>query len=452
MRARAVGTGSDGFVVAGGPRFVVALESLEASTVALREASAVLERAGGALYSVRQTVLGASCRSSLAAPQFDDEARRVEVRARRARDESAACASAVARAAEAYRGEETARTRAMDGLQNFLLRTDAIGGLLGPLGLSSVSAAGTRVAPGSTLATLLRTLQRDRLAGSPDDPVLVSRSPLAPGTGDPSRFSYALSSLRQAQGQEPLEDGSFVRPSSVMVERVPRPDGSVAVTVTVPGTQTWAMDAEDGNVFDTEGILDGMAYRDSQVRSLIEEALRDQDLGADDVVLFNSYSQGGIHVLGLLEDREFLERYRVAAVTTVGSPASAFAAPEGIPVLSLTNADDIVPTAGGRLADLSGSIVNVRSPSRAGSAAILGFPQDVIAQAHDLGNYARDAERLDESGNAAVLAHRTAVGTALGVGLGAGVAAAAAAGSASQTGAPQRQRFAYTATDPKTKG
>ncbi|MCH6468720.1 hypothetical protein [Sinomonas terrae] len=421
------------------------LESLEASAVALRAASSSLERAGRGLYASRQSVIAGACWPSNLALRFDDEARRVDVRAARAREESEGWAAAVARAAETYRKEEAARARAMDGLQNIVFQAGAIPGLLDVLGLGGLSVAGARVVPGTTLATLLRSLQAGRLAGSAGEPAGVNRASIAAGTGDPSCFLYAVSSLRRAQGQEPLEDGSFVPPSSILVERVPRADGSIAVMVTVPGTQTWALDPEDGNVFDSEGILDGMAYRDSQVRGLIDEALRDQNLGADDVVLFNSYSQGGIHVLGLLEDQEFLERYRVAAVTTVGSPVSAFAIPEGIPVLSLTNADDIVPTASGQVVEPSESVVNVRSPSRAGPAALL-FPQEVVAKAHDLGNYAHDAERLDESADPAVLGHRAAVGAALGV----GVAAGAAAG-APQTGSPQRERFAYTATDPKTK-
>ncbi|WP_334172671.1 hypothetical protein [Sinomonas sp.] len=447
-------TGGDGFVVTGGARFVVTLDALEASAVALRAISPALERAGRALYAARQAVVAAACRKSVAAHRFDSEARQVEVRARRAREESEETAAAVARAAESYTKEETARAQAMDGLQNILLRMGAIPGLLAPLGLDGVGAAGARAVPGSTLAALLRTVQQGRLGGSPEDAARVTRSTLAPGTGDPSCFSYALSSLRQAQGQEPLADGSFVQPSSIIVERIPRPDGTVAVIVTVPGTQTWALDPEDGNVFDTEGILDGMAYRDSQVRGLIKQALQDQHVGPHDAVLFNSYSQGGIHVLGLLEDREFLGQYRVAAVTTVGSPVSAFAIPDGIPVLSLTNADDIVPTASGRVAEPSEAVVNVRSPSRAGPAATVLFAQDVIAQAHDLVNYARDAERLDESADGAVLAHRAAVGAALGAGAAAAAhgAAAGPGGSTPQTGGAQRERFAYTATDPKTKG
>lgn len=447
------GGGSDGFVVTGGQRFAVRLESLEASAAALRSSAEALGRARDGIYLSRLSVSPGACSTSGLGFEFGDQAWRLEERTRRAREESEGCATAVVRAAQAYCEEETAKAQALDGLQNVLLKADVMSGLLDVLGLGALGAASQPGVRSSTLAKFLKEVARDRMAGSATDVGRATRTALTPGAGDASRFSYALESLRQAQGHEPLDDGSFVPPSSIMVERVPRADGSFAVVVTVPGTQTWASDSEDGNLFDTEGILDGLAYRDSQTRTLIKQALEDQKIGSDDVVLFNCYSQGGIHVLGLLEDPAFVERYRVGAVTAVGSPVSAFDVPRGVPILSLTNADDIVPTASGRAAVPTESVLNVRTPSRSGPAAAGLFPQTVVAQAHDLGNYAGDAQELDRSDDSAVLAHKAAVGAALGAAAG----TAPAAGTVAGAGAPgstdsRRERFAYTASDPKTKG
>jgi hypothetical protein len=142
-------------------------------------------------------------------------------------------------------------------------------------------------------------------------------------------------------------------------------------------------------------------------------------------------------VFGLLEDEAFRERYKVAAVTAVGSPVSAFDLPAEVPVLSLTNADDIVPAASGRPAGPSPGVVSVRTPSRVGDAGTAMFPQEVIAQAHDLGNYERDAQIVDGSHNTAVLNHSATVSAALG-----GAAAVAAA---------SRERFVYTGADASPK-
>jgi hypothetical protein len=425
----------DDFVVTGGRAFEVRLDSLEQAAAALSASSASLDNAGYALYSMRRSVEAGACGASSAAVQLDQEALRLEAMARRAVDECLGAACSVRQAATAYADEESRRASAADGLQNLLTGSSAVPAFLRLLGASGVG-RDLDLSPennGRTLARALRASQQGHIDGSPGDVVVGPRVLVPAGNGDPSTYSYALRSLRQAQGQEPLDDGSIVPPSSILVERFTRADGSVAVMVTVPGTQTWALDSADGNLFDTEGILDGLASRESQTRSLIQQALADQNLGENDEVVFNCYSQGGIHVFGLLEDEEFRARHRVAAVTAVGSPVSAFDLPADVPVLSLTNADDIVPAASGRQIEPSGGLVNVRSPSRFDLIAKAQYPQVVVAQAHDLGNYARDAKTLDSSGSPALLEHSGSIGAALGAG-----------------SAASRERFVYTGTDTRT--
>lgn len=426
---------SDDFVVTGGRGFEVRLDSLEQAAAALSVSSASLSNAEYALYSMRRSVEAGACDASGAAVQLDQETLRLEARARRAVDECLGAASSVRQAATAYADEESRRASAADGLQNLLIGSSAVPAFLRLLGAKGIG-RDLDLSPesdGRTLARALRARHQGDIDGTPADLLVGPRVPVSAGTGDPSTYSYAVRSLRQAQGQEALDDGSTVPPSSILVERFTRPDGSVAVMVTVPGTETWAMDSPDGNLFDTEGILDGLASRESQTRSLIKQALADQNLGENDEVVFNCYSQGGIQVFGLLEDQEFRARHRVAAVTAVGSPVSAFDLPDEVPVLSLTNADDIVPAASARQIEPSGGLVNVRSPSRFDLVAKAQYPQVVVAQAHDLGNYARDATALDSSGSPAVIEHSASMGAALGVGASA-----------------SRERFVYTGTDTRT--
>ena len=425
------------FVITGGRGFAFRLDSLMSAAAALSASSDALSRAGSALYGVRRYVEAGACPGSSLAFQIDQESLRLEAATRRAVDECVRVAASVGQAAAAYEEEESRRAAAADGLQNLLLGSNAVPALLRLLGLRGVGQGldYASESDGRTLARTLRSWESDSIDGSPDDLLVAPRSQVPAGTGNAGTYSYALKTLRQAQGQVTLDDGSTVPPSSIVVERFARADGSVAVMVAVPGTQTWDLDAADGNVFDTEGILDGMASRPSQVRGLIEQALADQNLSENDTVLFNCYSQGGIQVFGLLEDEAFRERYKVGAVTAVGSPASAFDLPADVPVLNLTNADDIVPAASGHPAEPSSGVVNVRSPSRVGWSAKSQFPNEVIAGAHDLGNYAKDARALDGSENPAVLEHSAAVAGAL------GSATAATA---------VRERFVYTATDTRT--
>ncbi|MDQ4503499.1 hypothetical protein [Sinomonas sp. ASV322] len=481
----AVPPNPDTFVVTGGRGFAARLESLDASASSLAAAAAALDRVQKALYIARHRVEAAVCALSVVGPRISDESRRIEAVVRRCVDEATREESAVRRAAASYAEEEAKRRSALDGLQNVLVDSDAIAGLLSIV-LPRALFADRRVpaaAPGHGAAGFLRSVDPSRFEGRGDDATDVEMRVAVGGRGDGGTFAYAVRSLREAQGQEPLDDGTTVPPSSILVERFLKADGSVTVMVAVPGTQTWGADPSDGNILDSESILDGMARPESHVRTLIKRALEDQGLGPGDKVVFNCYSQGSIHVLGLLEDHEFTERYQVAGVMSVGGPVSAFAIPEDVPVLSLSNADDIVPATSGRLAPPSGSLVDVRTPSRTSPAAAAFFPKETVANAHSLDWYAQDASALDTSAAPAVREFAGAMAAALGgsaaVGAGAAGAGAAAAGaagagtaSAGASGAGAgavgagavgagaagagsavgaRERFIYTGTDPRTK-
>ncbi|WP_422934527.1 hypothetical protein [Sinomonas sp. P47F7] len=436
--AGAMSSGGDGLVVTGGRGYAVRLDSLETAAGELRDAAVAVANAGRTLYVSRLAVEGGACSGSALAVRYGDESLRIEGTARRIASEAEGVAASVRTAASAYEEEEARRAAAVDGLQNFLAGSEIVPLLLRQFGLGAFADLMRRSnqGPGKTLAGMAREAANGGIEDSREGALSVDRARVAAGSGDPGTFAYSLRSLRTAQTQVPLDDGTSVPESSILVERFERADGTLAVLVTVPGTQTWGLD--DANLMDTEGILDGMAARDSQIRALIRQALAEQELGQDDEVVFTAYSQGVIHVMGLLEDEEFLARYRVSAVTAVGGPVTAFKPPAGIPVLSLTNADDIVPAAAGRIGEPSSSVVMVRTPPRGGAAERVAFPQETLAQAHDLGNYERDAALLDGSSNPSIAAHAAIVGAALG-------------GASLGGPPPQRERLAYTGTDTKAK-
>ena len=271
------------------------------------------------------------------------------------------------------------------------------------------------------------------IAGSGSDPVSVVRRSVRPGVANPATFSYAGESLRQAQGTAPLEDGTPVPPSSVIVERVPRPDGSTAVLLTVPGTQSWDPDDTSRNVFDSEGNLDALAGADSHARQLIERALADQELGEDDVVVVNAHSQGALHVFGLLEDEGFRARYPIVAVTVLGGAPRQFDVPDDIAVLHVSNVDDVLPSISADVLAPRPNIVDVVTPAHADREPLQPIPETVV-NAHAIDRYAIDANALDRSADPSVLAYAAGLGVFLG---------GAASGA--------RERYVYTASDTTTK-
>lgn len=435
------------FVVTGGEAFRVDTEALSAVARSLAAVSTLVEGLADRLEAVRGSVWRGACAGSATAASFDDEAARLIGDAARIALDALAGARGITAAAAGYAATE-ARTAADAGGHQLAMRS-LVWGSVPPLVAWAVhpsspvrlAASGLRLLAGggSALPPLVPWVP----AGRPDDAISVVRREVPPGREDASTFAYAGRSLQQAQGAAPLEDGADVPPSSILLERIPRPDGTTAVMVTVPGTQSWSPDDWGGGVFDAEGNLDAMAGRDSHARQLIERALAEQRLGAGDSVVFNVYSQGSLHVFGLLEDEGFRSRYPVAAVTVLGGVPTAFRVPDDVAVLSIANRDDVVPGLSGIPPAPRPNVVDVRTPSRAGieEAGLL----EAVVSAHDLDRYAADARALDGSADPSVQGYAAVLGAAVGAGVvGAGYAGAVPGA------VPRRERFVYTGTDTTT--
>lgn len=437
------------FTVTGGEAFRVNLEALGAAAGVLATARSCAEALVSRLESARASVWRGVCAGSAAGAHFDASAAELIGQAMRAALAVQAASGGVAATRDGYLWAEG--TAAVGGIGLPWAARVAVSGLIpsgylwsllgiAPGKIGAVAVRGT-LAVGS-VSPILPPLSP---AGGPRDRISVTRTEAAPGTGDASTLAYAGESLGQAQGAAPLEDGTAVPPSSVVVERIPRADGSTAVMVTVPGTQTWAPDDPAGGVFDMEGNLDGMVGRASHARQLIERALADQGVGPGDSVVFNAHSQGSLHVLGLLEDEDFRSRYPVAAVTILGGIPTAFRIPEDVAVLTVSNDADVVPALSGSFPVPRPNVVDVRTPEHGDGGGLAG--------AHDITRYAADARALDLSDDPSVRGYAAVLGTAVGTGvIGAGAVGAVAAGSGAGGAGPaaRRERFVYTGTDTTT--
>ncbi|WP_433875131.1 hypothetical protein [Sinomonas atrocyanea] len=449
------------FTVTGGAAFRVDTAALAEAASALASAADATRRIAAGIESARAAVWRGACAGSAAA-RFDDEASALVRAAGTLRLDLAATRQAVDASARAYADAEAGRASGAEGLQGlarFLVGAAAPGlpwdlvrfapGRFLAGGLNGAAAVGSAAAASGALGGLGPLLAPWLPAGGPSDRIGVARSQAVGGEGGPSSFAYAAQSLRQAQGAATLEDGSPVPPSSILVERIPRGDGTTALMVTVPGTQTWNPDDPAGGVFDAEGNLHGLASRDSHARQLIERALADQDLKDGDVVVFNAHSQGSLHVFGLLEDEDFRRRYPVAAVTVLGGIPTAFAVPDDVPVLSVRQEDDVVPALSGSAPVPSPNVVDVRTPAHR-DRPLAGDVLGLVGAAHSLDRYAIDAQALDRSTDPSVVGYAAVLGAALGGG--AAASAAPAVRGDAQTGgqAGQRERFIYTGTDTRT--
>ncbi|GAB4098499.1 hypothetical protein [Sinomonas halotolerans] len=429
-----------GFIVTGGAAFAVNTSAMAAAEGELAAAARDLESSRQHLESARRSVARGSCSVSPSAARFDLVAWGVARGVSEARGGAGALARETSLARDAYAAEEARRATETGGLQSSgLWLATGIPPSLAVRWPGLFEAVSLDRPVGDAARVARAVAGFGPVAGSPADRISVVRRDVPPAPSDPSTFSAAAQSLRQAQGTAPLEDGSRVPPSSVVVDRIPRPDGTTAVVLTVPGTQEWELDAASGNVFDAEGNADALAGAESHARQLIERALADQRLRDGDTVVVNAHSQGSLHVFGLLEDRGFRERWPVAAVTVFGGAPRQFDIPDDVQVLSVSNVDDVLPAISAEVVTPRPNVVDVVTPAHRDAARGLdlgdaGGTWDRVVNGHSIDRYAIDAQALDRSTDPSVLAYAGVLGAAMG---GAAVGAVGAAGGApSGAGAP----------------
>lgn len=235
-------------------------------------------------------------------------------------------------------------------------------------------------------------------------------------------------------------DAYGVAPSSIIIRKVDRGDGTTAWIADVPGTESW-WPLDDSDVFDVEGDLEGLtsaqrdmfAQRQVLVEQLLKEALKDAGALPGDAVMLTGHSGGGIHAAAAAADPAFLAEVNVKMLVIAGAPAANQSVGAGIRVLDLENRDDIVPGLDFRPPPDTAQWVTATSTRPGASGPI--SPVGTIARAHSLDAYLSDADALDRSGESSIVEQKLAISAFLGP---------AAAG-----GAVKFQQFVYQGTDVK---
>lgn len=202
-------------------------------------------------------------------------------------------------------------------------------------------------------------------------------------SAEPGRSPGSLSGLyaREVAAHKGRENGR------VRVDAVRGPDGRRRYIVYVPAMTDWSM-ASGRNTTDTATNVQTMAGRESAMRHVVKEAVKDAGIGPDDEVMLVGYSQGGIVAASLAADPEFRRQANVRQMVTVGSPVGRFDV-EGTKVLSIEQDRDVIPA-------LDGS----DNPDTRDWTTIIADtpPVDKPMDAHSSDAYSEVIRDLEESG------------------------------------------------------
>lgn len=135
----------------------------------------------------------------------------------------------------------------------------------------------------------------------------------------------------------------------VRVVEIPRPDGSSAWVLQIPGTQVWHpragpvahdLTSDVRLMGGEEGVL-AVAAVDALARAQAASGR----VGRGDPVMVTGHSLGGIAAMSIGADGGVRERFSVTHVVTVGAPVGHVDVPDDVVVLSLEHAGDPVPFA-----------------------------------------------------------------------------------------------------------
>lgn len=191
-------------------------------------------------------------------------------------------------------------------------------------------------------------------------------------TAAPTPVTAPAEAMRVLRGQ----------PDQVVVHELRQPDGSRRFQVFVDGTQDFGLSRETG--------LDGLANVENGAAAVsahegsaaaLAEALRSAGVGPGDAVDLFGYSQGGHAAMGVAASGDF----DVRSVTTIGSPVDGLDVPQGVAVLPLAQAGDLVPAAMGS-PDEPGRLGELVAAARGVEAHAPAAPTIELAPAHGVGS------------------------------------------------------------------
>jgi hypothetical protein len=255
-------------------------------------------------------------------------------------------------------------------------------GFLGlPLGVSDDLEAGGVTGVTSSAATVVGIANEFGLLT--DTPVSVRKT---------SSFEYGsapTSLVDRAQSfPDPHDDPNG---EQIRIDRYSTPGEPDRFDVYIAGTVTF--DPKTGQeTFDFGSDLTGVANGSPASYRAVESAMNQAGITKDSPVVLNGYSQGGL-VASLVAASG---NYNVKGVVTFGAPSAQVHIPASIPVLSVRNAEDLVPATSGY--DTNPHAVVVQAPVFENKPV----PTDWAVPAHRLEYYQQTAAEVDHSASSEV--------------------------------------------------
>jgi hypothetical protein len=147
-----------------------------------------------------------------------------------------------------------------------------------------------------------------------------------------------------------------------------------------------------GQPFDLASDLEGVGGKRSASYGAVVAAMRDAGITPESPVVLNGHSQGGLLASQIAASGGF----NVHGVVTFGAPSAQVQIPASIPMLTVRNAEDLVPATSGY--DVNPNAIVVERPVFAATPV----PSDWAVPAHRLSYYQETAAVVDRAGSSEV--------------------------------------------------
>lgn len=186
------------------------------------------------------------------------------------------------------------------------------------------------------------------------------------------------------------------RQGQISIRKVTGADGATRYIVDIPGTQDWHINPLGGDMNylnDLGTNLKALSGQRTEYEAGIAEAMRRAGVPAGAEVMLVGHSQGGIVAMNAAQASGTSRfPFNVTHVLTAGSPVGLIDVPDRIHVLSLENANDIVPHLD--------NATNPHGPTR--NTAVFTNPTGTVGGNHAVeGNYLQASAQLESRPEAA---------------------------------------------------
>jgi len=205
--------------------------------------------------------------------------------------------------------------------------------------------------------------------------------PVGPGT-ERNKLTLPTSASTLFQGVVDAYDAGHVdgtKDGDIRIVTVKQADGSNAYIVNIPGTENWGIDGS-GQARDLTSNLMLVAGQSTTAQHDIVLAMEKAGIPPGAPVMLNGHSQGGMLAAQLGSDPQFMARFNVTNIMTVGSPIDINAIDPRVHVLAVQHDEDVVPKL-----DLGGLDALGRSPAPPANVVVVNMdnPPPNAAQASE---------------------------------------------------------------------